>query len=72
VGNDEAMMFEALDINDALQKVLAKYEEMKVSFPSKPLNTGNSTDEPVKPSAHLTEETGSDGEPPLSTNPQHV
>ncbi|MFS7929620.1 putative GAT domain-containing protein [Helianthus anomalus] len=28
-GDDEAMLFEALSVNDELQKVLSKYEEMK-------------------------------------------
>ena len=78
MGNDEAMMFEALDINDALQKVLAKYEEMKAFFSSDttlPLNSAGSREETTLPSSHLssiTEETGSDGEAPLNTNLQHT
>eukprot|EP00250_Pteridium_aquilinum_P022843 c25793_g1_i1 orf=184-1287(+) len=32
LGDNEALLFEALNINDELQKVLAKYEEMRASF----------------------------------------
>ncbi|KQJ81548.1 hypothetical protein BRADI_5g01350v3 [Brachypodium distachyon] len=41
-GDNEAMLFEALSVNDEIQKVLSRYEEMK-----KPLASANAEHEPV-------------------------
>lgn len=30
-GDDEAMLFEALNLHDELQQILAKYEELKIA-----------------------------------------
>jgi hypothetical protein len=61
VGNNEALLFEALNVNDEIHKVLSKYEELKKKPKVSPLEPEPNTMIPVAiepdESPHFREET---------------